>query len=149
MQQLDTLLTPFWVVPPPPSPPPPPSRFEQDLELPSLPEMVFPGSSLRLEHMESGMVLEFLALDALRPVNAKEDLLKVAAAEEWSRQRCVCLCVCVHHTRAYVCVCVFSVEGLKKVKEVVQAFDWTYTTDYKGTLSHLKEEAIEVHVIVM
>lgn len=98
-------------------------RFEQDLELPSLPEMVFPESCLRLEHVVSGVVLEFLALDALRPVNAKEDLLKVAAAEEWSRQR---------------------VEGLKKVKESVQPFDWTYTTDYKGSLSHQKEEAIEV-----
>lgn len=64
------------------------ARFDQDLELPSLPEMVFPESTLRLEH-ESGAVLEFLALDALKPVNPSEDLLKVAVAEEWTRQRCV------------------------------------------------------------
>ena len=59
------------------------------MELPSLPEMVFPRSTLRLEH-ESGAVLEFLALEALKLVNPSEDLLKVAVAEEWTRQRCVC-----------------------------------------------------------
>ena len=26
-------------------------------------------------------------------------------------------------------------EGLQKVKDTIQPFDWTYTTDYKGTLS--------------
>lgn len=48
--------------------------------------MVFPESTLRLSH-ESGVVLEFLALDALRRVNPSEDPLKVSMAEEWSRQR--------------------------------------------------------------
>ncbi len=48
--------------------------------------MVFPASSLRLEH-ESGVVLEFLALDALKRVNPSEDPLKVAMAEEWTKQR--------------------------------------------------------------
>ena len=61
-------------------------RFEQELDLPSLPEMVFPESRLRLEH-ESGAVLEFIALEALKLVNPSEDPLKVAVAEEWTRQR--------------------------------------------------------------
>ena len=62
------------------------NRFEQELELPSLPEMVFPESGLKLTH-QSGVGLEFLALDALRRVNPSEDPLKVSMAEEWSRQQ--------------------------------------------------------------
>ena len=60
-------------------------RFSQDVELPSLPEMVFPGNSLRLEHSESSCVLEFLALEALKLVENTHDPLKVPVAEEWSR----------------------------------------------------------------
>lgn len=63
-------------------------RFEKELSIPSLPEMVFPESSLRLEH-ESGAVLEFLSLEALKLVNSAElpPTLKVATADQWSRQR--------------------------------------------------------------
>ena len=60
-------------------------RFGQEIDIP-LPEMVFPESNLRLEH-ESGAVLEFLSLDALKQVNSAEDPLKVAVAEEWAKQR--------------------------------------------------------------
>lgn len=48
--------------------------------------MVFPESTLELEH-ESGCVLEFVTLDALKLVNATQEPLKVAAAEEWSKTR--------------------------------------------------------------
>ena len=48
--------------------------------------MVFPESGLKLQH-DSGVVLEFCTLDALRLVNATEEPLKVAAAEEWSKPR--------------------------------------------------------------
>ena len=63
-------------------------RFEKELSLPSLPEMVFPESGLRLEH-ESGGVLEFLSLEALKLVNSTElpPTLKVATADQWSQQR--------------------------------------------------------------
>ena len=60
-------------------------RFDQELDLP-LPEMVFPESCLKVEHT-CGVSLQFLTLDALRLVNSQEDPLKVAAAEEWERQR--------------------------------------------------------------
>lgn len=63
-----------------------PHRYEQELELPSLPEMVFPDSRLKLTH-QSGAALEFLALDALKRVNPSEDPLKVAVAHEWRKQR--------------------------------------------------------------
>ena len=62
------------------------TRFGQEVKLPSLPEMVFPGNSLKLEH-ESGCVLEFLALDALKLVENTHDPIKVPVAEEWSRSQ--------------------------------------------------------------
>ena len=34
--------------------------------------------------------------------------------------------------------------GLKKVESVVKPFDWTYTTDYKGTLSSRAGVSFEV-----
>ena len=46
--------------------------------------MVFPGNSLRLEH-ETGCVLEFVSLDALKLVDSTCDPLKVPVAEEWSK----------------------------------------------------------------
>lgn len=61
------------------------TRFEQELDIP-LPEMVFPESFLKVEHV-SGAVMEFRALDALRLVNSEEEPLKVAAADEWRKQR--------------------------------------------------------------
>jgi type 2A phosphatase activator TIP41 len=84
--------------------------------------MVFPDSWLRLDH-ESGCGLAFLALDALRRVDTTSDPLKVAAAEDW------------RSTRG---------ESLGKVKGVVQPFDWTFTTDYRGTLLSGAGPAIQV-----
>lgn len=59
--------------------------------------MVFPESMLKLEH-ESGCVLEFVSLDALKLVNATQETLKVAAAKDWSKTRysevSVLNCVC-------------------------------------------------------
>ena len=62
------------------------SRFSKDIELPSLPEMVFPGNSLRLEH-ENGCVLEFLTLEALKLVENTREPLKVPVAEDWSKSQ--------------------------------------------------------------
>ena len=56
-------------------------RYSQELDLPSLPEMVFPETTLELEH-ESGCVLSFVTLDALKPIDTTQEPLKVAAAKQ-------------------------------------------------------------------
>lgn len=61
-------------------------RFGKEVKLPSLPEMVFPGNSLKLEH-ESGCVLEFVALEALKLVENTREPIKVPVAEEWSKSQ--------------------------------------------------------------
>ena len=60
-------------------------RVEQEIELP-LPEMVFANNLLQIGH-EAGFGVRFVAMDALKMVNNREDTLKVADAELWKRTR--------------------------------------------------------------
>jgi len=87
-------------------------RIKQVLDIPALPEMCFGETSLQINHI-NGFGLSFNAIDALKCVDNKHDKMKVAYAAEWQGQR----------------------EVLGVNKEVVKPFDWTYTTDYKGTLT--------------
>uniref|UniRef100_A0A8D0U0Y3 TIP41-like protein n=2 Tax=Sus scrofa TaxID=9823 RepID=A0A8D0U0Y3_PIG len=86
-------------------------KLADELHMPSLPEMMFGDNVLRIQH-GSGFGIEFNATDALRCVNNYQGMLKVACAEEWQESR---------------------TEG-EHSKEVIKPYDWTYTTDYKGTL---------------
>ncbi len=61
-------------------------RYASELTLPTLPEMVFPSNSLRVEH-KSGCGLVFITLDSLKMVDTTQDPLKVAVAEAWSKTR--------------------------------------------------------------
>ena len=63
-------------------------RISAELELPSLPEMVFGDNTLQIDHA-AGFGIQFNALDALRLVDNKHDLMKVAVAEEWQNSRWV------------------------------------------------------------
>ncbi|GIY65213.1 TIP41-like protein [Caerostris darwini] len=85
--------------------------YEKELELPQLPEMTFPTNSIRLEH-ENGFGIEFNALEALKLVDSKNDVMKVAISEAWQESRL----------------------DDSKIKDVVKPFDWTYSSHYKGTL---------------
>lgn len=74
--------------------------------------MTYANNHLILEN-DAGFCLEFNCLDALKTVN--KDLpkhLKVGPSEDWLKARNDC-----QHSKV-----------LKK------PFDWTFTTDYKGTL---------------
>nr|CAG4650230.1 EOG090X07SL [Sida crystallina] len=87
-------------------------QYHRSLTLPHLPDMVFPDNILRIQHSDSGVGLEFNALDALKLVNDKEDLVKVAVAEAWKEARA----------------------ELNVSQKVSHPFDWTFTSDYRGTL---------------
>ncbi|KAI9373141.1 TIP41-like family-domain-containing protein [Aspergillus egyptiacus] len=78
------------------------------------PEMIFGDNFVAIEHEKSGWGIHFNAFDALDRVDKTgESMLKVAYSKEWQRSR-----EATH-------------EG---IKEVVKPFDWSYTTDYKGTV---------------
>lgn len=57
-----------------------------ELSIPHLPDMVFPDNLLKIE-LANNNGIEFNALDALKLVNDKEDLVKVAVAEAWKEAR--------------------------------------------------------------
>ena len=61
-------------------------RISAELELPSLPEMVFGDNILQIDH-NAGFGIQFNAIDALKHVDNKHDLMKVAVAEEWQSKR--------------------------------------------------------------
>lgn len=61
-------------------------RFESQLELPQVPEMIFADNVLRVVHSD-GYGIEFKALDALKRVDAHHDPLKVAVSQAWREAR--------------------------------------------------------------
>lgn len=79
-----------------------------------IPEMIFGDNMVAIEHVEKGWVLEFNPYDALDRVDKTDKtMLKVAYAREWSESR---------------------EKTHESIKEVVKPFDWSYSTDYKGTV---------------
>ncbi|KAL4997766.1 TIP41-like family-domain-containing protein [Aspergillus recurvatus] len=78
------------------------------------PEMIFGDNFVSIEHEKSGWSIHFNAFDALDRVDKTgESMLKVAHSKEWQKSR-----ETTH-------------EG---IKDVVKPFDWSYSTDYKGTV---------------
>lgn len=72
--------------------------------------MVFPKNILTLTH-KSGSRLEFNTLDALRAVLKNKMDIQVSCAEEWQESR-----------------------PKQHLEEKVKPYDWTFTTDYQGTV---------------
>jgi len=77
------------------------------------PEMIFGDNVVAIEHPSSGWGIKFDAFGALDRVDKTgEKRLKVAYSKEWHQSR----------------------EDNHDIKEVIKPFDWSYSTDYKGTL---------------
>ncbi|GJQ81204.1 hypothetical protein Trydic_g23372 [Trypoxylus dichotomus] len=85
--------------------------YTNTLELPHLPEMVFPNNILYLIH-SSGAQVEFNALDALRKVCNGKLPIKVACADVWKESR-----------------------SPSHLEEKIKPFDWTFSSDYRGTVT--------------
>lgn len=83
----------------------------QELGIP-IPEMIFGDNFVSITHIPSNWTIAFNAQDALDRVSKTEEgMLQVAVAEEWKKDR----------------------EHQEEVAQVVKPFDWSYSTDYKGT----------------
>lgn len=87
-------------------------KYEKDIDLPHLPDMLFADNYLKLKH-KHGFGLEFNAYDSLKLVDPKADLIKVSVAKEWKESRADC----------------------EFIDKLVHPFDWTFTTPYKGSLT--------------
>lgn len=87
------------------------------LELPHLPDMVFHKNVLTIKHKE-GALLEFNPMDALKLVRNEKLDIKVACSDEWKESR-----------------------PAADTQEKVKPFDWTFTTEYRGTVNeHIRVE---------
>ncbi|KAF6818957.1 hypothetical protein CSOJ01_01614 [Colletotrichum sojae] len=80
-----------------------------------VPEMIFGDNLVRIDHVPTGWSISFNAYDALDGVDKTDKkMLKVAYAKDWSSSR--------EKTSA-------------GIKEVVKPYDWSYSTEYRGTLA--------------
>ncbi|ETS80643.1 hypothetical protein PFICI_08172 [Pestalotiopsis fici W106-1] len=91
-----------------------------DLGIP-IPEMIFGDNLVRVAHDGSGWSVAFTARDALDAVDKTGDkMLQVSYARDWSASR--------ERTSA-------------GIQEVVKPFDWSYSTEYRGTVAVEQEGA--------
>lgn len=90
--------------------------FSQTLDLPHMPDMVFPNNILTLRHQD-GALLQFNALDALKYVSNGRINVQLACAEAWKESRA---------------------ESSEYLEEKIKPFDWTFTTDYTGTITNFE-----------
>lgn len=86
-------------------------RYEREINLPHLPDMLFADNYMRLKH-KNGFGIDFNAYDSLLLVDPKADLIKVSVAKEWRESRA----------------------DFEYIDKLVHPFDWTFTTPYKGSL---------------
>ncbi|XP_011315529.1 TIP41-like protein isoform X2 [Fopius arisanus] len=100
--------------------------YNSALEMPHMPDMVFPNNILYLQH-KNGAKIEFNALDALKRVSNGKIHLQLACAEAWKESRSDC--------KEYL-------------EEKVKPFDWTFTTDYMGTMEGVTIEETEERINV-
>lgn len=91
--------------------------YNAQLTIPDRPEMTFDKNILTLTHDKSGCKIELNALDALKMVNDKQDVIKVAYSKEWLSKR----------------------QGNENIKNVPKPFDWTFSTEYIGTLMNTEQ----------
>lgn len=92
--------------------------YSRTLELPHMPDMVFPNNILTLKH-RNGAIIQFNALDALKYVSNGKINIQLACAEAWKESRS---------------------ETSEFLEEKVKPFDWTFTTNYTGTISGFQLE---------
>lgn len=85
--------------------------FKSLPQLNNMPDMLFKDNILKLEHY-TGVGIEFNPLDALKLVKETKDPLRVAVAGGWQSAR----------------------SDFPFAKKIVKPYDWTLTTDYRGTL---------------
>ncbi|KAI5295806.1 hypothetical protein KEM52_000156 [Ascosphaera acerosa] len=78
-----------------------------------VPEMIFGDNHVTISHARSGWSISFNAFDALDRVDKTgQRMLQVAHSSSWQKSR---------------------QNTTEEIKEHVKPFDWSYTTDYKGT----------------
>lgn len=83
------------------------------MELPHLPDMLFAQNGLSIQHDKGEYGIRFDPIEALKTVNAKEDLVHVAMSKEWLDAR----------------------SDHADINKIAKRYDWTFTPiNYRGSL---------------
>ena len=93
--------------------------------MPHLPDMLFAKNGLSLQH-KNGFGIRFCPIEALKKVNAKEDLVHVAMSKEWLDAR----------------------SDHAHINKIAKRYDWTFTpSNYRACLiSEEKKPGLEVSI---
>ncbi|UMM25516.1 hypothetical protein L5515_005310 [Caenorhabditis briggsae] len=95
-------------------------KYDKELALDELPEMVFARNCLRI-HFQSTGFIEFNTLDALKMViSDRLPDVQVGASSAWQSSR---------------------KDRIQEIQNHQKPFDWTFTTHYKGTVNGLKSRS--------
>ncbi|RLN92515.1 hypothetical protein BBJ28_00011332 [Nothophytophthora sp. Chile5] len=97
------------------------------------PEMVFGKNQLLLFHESSGVCYNFLAVEALKGAHFPPP--SSAEAQDIVANQQLKVSIAKHNTNKYVSQS--HSQRDRDVKELDITYDWTYSTDYKGSLQHL------------
>lgn len=106
----------------------------------ALPEMIFGNNFIKIENIKYSWQIEFNALDALKLVSSEDAGIRVAYSKDWieSKKRAN---QNKNINKKSNEIEVHEVE-IDKLLQIVKHYDWTYTTEYKGTI-HTKEKSGE------
>ncbi|GAB9465615.1 hypothetical protein Gpo141_00003018 [Globisporangium polare] len=95
------------------------------------PEMVFGKNQLVFFHEPTGVCYSFLAVEALKGAHFSAPKSDQAADIVAHQQQQLKVSIAKHNTNK------------EDVKELDISYDWTYTTDYKGTLQRLARDGLQ------
>lgn len=107
----------------------------------TLPEMIFGNNFIKIENVKHNWQIEFNALDALKLVSLEDTGIRVSYSKDWieSKKR---VNQNKNTTKKNNDVDVDEVE-IDKFLKIVKHYDWTYTTEYKGTIHDDDEKSNE------
>ena len=89
--------------------------YESALGVSHIPEQIYASNRLVIKHLESGLVITFCALDALKQWrDDKNAPMRLSISEAWKKDR---------------------LEEMKRQNAEMLEYDWTFTTSYGGTCS--------------
>ena len=98
----------------------------------TVPEMIFGDNVVAIEHLASGWSINFNAFDALNRVDkVGKSMLQVAHSKEWQDSRYPRPLFRRHSSRLMS----IRQDQHESINRIVKPFDWSYSTDYKGTVS--------------
>jgi type 2A phosphatase activator TIP41 len=99
------------------------------------PEMIFGDNYVAIEHEKGTWGINFNAFDALDLVDKTgQSMLQVAYSGEWQKSRYFSGPLTCAYSIVAANGLIFREKTHEGIKEVVKPFDWSYSTDYRGTL---------------